>query len=118
MAFWWPAGYAVRFDPVELIDPAGHVVAKEGEEVIVGGGGRPAPPDAPCAWAGQWAFYVQSLPYRAVQSTTVLPPTTALPPVSTAPSSLPGNVPHPCIPPSVGAPPCPYGGDSVGGANK
>lgn len=34
----WPADWSVRFDPVELIDPAGEVFAREGEILTATGG--------------------------------------------------------------------------------
>jgi hypothetical protein len=34
---WWPDGYEVRFEPLRLIDPSGHVVAVEGDVVAVRG---------------------------------------------------------------------------------
>ncbi len=36
--YLWPAGYRVRFHPVELLDPTGKVVAHQGQEVNAGGG--------------------------------------------------------------------------------
>jgi hypothetical protein len=60
--FMWPAGYGVRFNPTELVDGQGRVVASDGQTVTFGGGGRPAPPGTPCASAGDWTRYVQSGP--------------------------------------------------------
>lgn len=37
-AFLWPAGYRVRFDPIELIAPDGAVIGREGTRLSVGGG--------------------------------------------------------------------------------
>jgi hypothetical protein len=34
----WPAGFAARFDPLEVLDADGRVVARGGELVFVGGG--------------------------------------------------------------------------------
>jgi hypothetical protein len=34
----WPAGFAARFDPLEVLDGDGRVVASGGELVVVGGG--------------------------------------------------------------------------------
>lgn len=42
--YLWPAGYGVRFHPTELIDPQGHVVAREGQVVSIGGGSVPVQP--------------------------------------------------------------------------
>jgi hypothetical protein len=36
--YLWPAGYRVRFHPTVLLDPAGKVVAHQGQYVTVGGG--------------------------------------------------------------------------------
>src|SRR4051812_31385563 len=33
--FFWPQGYSVRFDPVELLDPTGRLVAHEGDFLAV-----------------------------------------------------------------------------------
>ncbi len=35
----WPAGWRVRFNPTELIDPNGHVFASEGDLLHASGGG-------------------------------------------------------------------------------
>jgi hypothetical protein len=34
----WPAGWSVRFDPIELISPDGDVFAREGGLLCAGGG--------------------------------------------------------------------------------
>lgn len=34
----WPAGWRIRFNPTELIDPDGHVFATEGDLLHAGGG--------------------------------------------------------------------------------
>jgi hypothetical protein len=47
----WPAGFRVHFHPTELIDPQGHVVAREGQVVSSAGGvdpGTSGQPGAPC----------------------------------------------------------------------
>lgn len=36
--YLWPAGYRVRFHPTVLLDPAGRIVAHQGQYVTVGGG--------------------------------------------------------------------------------
>jgi hypothetical protein len=38
MEYLWPAGYRVRFHPTELLDPAGRIVAHQGQYITVGGG--------------------------------------------------------------------------------
>jgi hypothetical protein len=38
IVYLWPAGYRVRFDPIELLNPSGKVVAHQGQEVNAGGG--------------------------------------------------------------------------------
>jgi hypothetical protein len=50
----WPDGFSARFDePAELLRPDGVVVAREGEEVFVGGGvGR----RLPSCDVGSWSF--------------------------------------------------------------
>ena len=37
-SYSWPTGYRVRFNPTELLDPAGHVVATEGQVIKSAGG--------------------------------------------------------------------------------
>ena len=64
----WPQGYHVRLHPVQLLGPGGRVIAKAGDVVSTGGGGRPAPAGTPCAKAGQWTWSVMSLP-RVTQTT-------------------------------------------------
>ena len=34
---WWPEGYRIEFSPLRLIDPAGKVIATEGDLVTVRG---------------------------------------------------------------------------------
>jgi hypothetical protein len=60
LAFLWPAGYRVRFDPTELIDARGRVVARAGERISVGGGVYSTPPQSWCTAHGMAAFLVQS----------------------------------------------------------
>jgi len=66
--FLWPAGYAVRFHPTELIDAAGHVVARQGQKIYFGGGFEPAAAatGTDCAASGQQIWAVQSAPTRSV----------------------------------------------------
>lgn len=58
VSFLWPAGYAVRFNPTELIDANGHVVAHGGDHISVGGGFEPTPHNW-CTPAGD-SFLVES----------------------------------------------------------
>jgi hypothetical protein len=37
----WPHGYKARFDPVELLNEHGEIVAREGDTVTMRGGLRP-----------------------------------------------------------------------------
>ena len=60
VAYLWPAGYGVRFNPTELINGEGRVVAHAGERISVGGGFDPAPPRSWCSASGKAAFFVQS----------------------------------------------------------
>ena len=52
-AFVWPYGYRVSFDPVELLDPDGQVVAREGDIVTVGGGFGTVRDKMACASVGE-----------------------------------------------------------------
>jgi hypothetical protein len=45
--YLWPLGYRVRFHPTVLLDPAGRVVAHQGQYVTVGGGVI-----GPASWPG------------------------------------------------------------------
>lgn len=40
----WPPGWSAAFDPPRLLDESGHVVAGQGEEVVLAGGFSPALP--------------------------------------------------------------------------
>lgn len=58
--FLWPAGFSARFNPNEIVDSRGSVVAKEGDRVSVAGGlGSVAPKDRTCADAAS-GFYITS----------------------------------------------------------
>jgi hypothetical protein len=46
----WPAGWRVRFNPTELIEPSGHVFASEGDTLLASGGR--IPPGAAAAQCG------------------------------------------------------------------
>lgn len=61
-AFLWPKGYRVRFNPAQLISPAGAVVATEGVTITVGGGSLPLKLRTPCGSAGEPAFSVEPGP--------------------------------------------------------
>lgn len=56
----WPAGYRVAFSPTRLLDPAGHVVAYEGDWITVGGGLSKAPRSTPCLNGHTETFGVMS----------------------------------------------------------
>ena len=47
----WPEGWSVRFGPIELIDPNGHVFAREGD-LLVAAGGLTTPANAPTQCSG------------------------------------------------------------------
>ena len=65
--YLWPEGYRVRFNPTELINPQGQVVAHEGDRLKVGGGEVPARPGERCTSVGKLTSYVQSNPARFSQ---------------------------------------------------
>jgi hypothetical protein len=56
----WPAGYTVAFSPTRLIDPAGHVVAREGDWITVGGGLTKGPRTTRCMNGQPETFGVMS----------------------------------------------------------
>jgi hypothetical protein len=58
----WPQGWSVRFNPTELVDAAGHLVAREGDELAAGGGfGLRATASSPCGpvGAGIWSVAIR-----------------------------------------------------------
>lgn len=60
-AFLWPSGYRVRFSPTVLVDAHGHVVAREGQRIEVGGGFTPAlSAGTRCSSPGQLVWSVMS----------------------------------------------------------
>ena len=56
-AFVWPVGYRVRFNPTELLDPHGKVIAREGQMLGTGGGLGTATHSGACVHAGQSAWF-------------------------------------------------------------
>lgn len=54
----WPPGYRARLDPLEILDPDGQIVAREGDLLVVGGGIVPVDP-APRTLGQSAAFYIQ-----------------------------------------------------------
>ena len=62
VSYLWPAGYRVRFHPTVLLDPAGKVVARQGQYVTVGGGfvGTASWPSAARCYEGGNVFAIQS----------------------------------------------------------
>ena len=59
-AVLWPPGYWARLDPLEILDPDGQIVAREGDMLIVSGGTVPVDP-APCNLGQSAAFYIQAI---------------------------------------------------------
>lgn len=58
-AFMWPDGWTVRFKPtVQLLNAKGRVVAEEGQQIRLTGGGDTPQESSPCGDAGQWTFFV------------------------------------------------------------
>jgi hypothetical protein len=55
----WPTGFYARFDPLRVYDGAGHVVAREGQRIRVGGGLGSAA-GLRCMLGRPDVFYVQS----------------------------------------------------------
>lgn len=62
VTYLWPAGYRVRFHPTVLLDPAGKVVAHQGQYITVGGGivGAASWPSAARCYKGGSVFAIQS----------------------------------------------------------
>ena len=58
--YFWPKGYRVRFNPTELLDQNGQVVAREWDRVSFGGGGRPGSEKSRCGAPGQDTWLVES----------------------------------------------------------
>ena len=59
--YLWPAGYRVRLHPTVLLDPAGKVVAQQGQYVSVGGGvvGTASWPSAARCYKGGQVWAIQ-----------------------------------------------------------
>jgi hypothetical protein len=56
----WPSGYyAAHWNPLEVRDDAGRVVARQGQQIEFGGGIAPAP-ESRCTRGGVEAAFVQS----------------------------------------------------------
>jgi hypothetical protein len=62
VSYLWPAGFRVRFHPTVLLDPAGRVVAHQGQYFTVGGGivGTASWPSAERCYKGGSVFAIQS----------------------------------------------------------
>jgi hypothetical protein len=62
VGYLWPAGYRVRFHPTVLLDPAGKVVAHQGQYITVGGGivGTASWPSAARCYKDGSVFAIQS----------------------------------------------------------
>jgi hypothetical protein len=56
----WPAGYHIRLHPLELLNSHAVVVAKGGEQIMVGGGFLRAKPSGKCMLGHKDSFYVMS----------------------------------------------------------
>ena len=63
----WPAGYRVRFHPTELLDPKGHLVVRQGENLTFGGEivGTASWPSASRCYRGGDLMAAQSRPLPA-----------------------------------------------------
>ena len=59
-AVLWPPGYRARLGPLEILDPDGQIVAREGDMLIVSGGTVPVDP-ALCNLGQSAAFYIQAI---------------------------------------------------------
>jgi hypothetical protein len=62
VSYLWPAGYRVRFHPTVLLDPAGKIVAHQGQYITVGGGivGTASWPSAARCYKDGSVFAIQS----------------------------------------------------------
>ena len=54
----WPHGYRARLNPLEVLNPAGTVMAREGDTLIVGGGFIDVDPSRPCSLGQSSAFAI------------------------------------------------------------
>jgi len=74
----FPAGYRVRLNPTEVLDPSGKVVATQGEVISSAGGTVPtnmAPPIPPsCLTNGQQPLLLQSSVQKVVKRPATAPP--------------------------------------------
>ena len=58
----WPVGFVARFDPLEVVDRDGNVMAREGDVIQVAGGAGTADPAIAEAVGASRVFVVHSMP--------------------------------------------------------
>jgi hypothetical protein len=61
LAVIWPHGYQARLNPLEILSPAGAVIAREGDTLTVGGGLIDVDPASPCSLQRSSAFAISSI---------------------------------------------------------
>ncbi len=89
----WPAGWRVRFNPTQLIDPAGHVFAGEGDTLLASGG--QIPPGAAAAQCGGETKNAASLTELELVAEPHPSDTPAVSPSSSTPSTTTGGLAPP-----------------------
>jgi hypothetical protein len=60
----WPPGYQARLNPLEILSPAGTVIAREGDTLTVGGGLIDVDPASPCSLERSSAFAIGIIELR------------------------------------------------------
>jgi len=58
LAVIWPRGYRARLNPLEIVNPAGTVIAREGDTLTVVGGLIDVDPSRPCSLGQSSAFAI------------------------------------------------------------
>ena len=60
----WPPGYQARLNPLEILSPAGTVIAREGDTLTIGGGLIDVDPASPCSLERSSAFAIGIIELR------------------------------------------------------
>jgi hypothetical protein len=64
IAVIWPPGYQARLNPLEILSPAGTVIARDGDTLTVGGGLIHVDPASPCSLEQSSAFAISIIEPR------------------------------------------------------
>jgi hypothetical protein len=60
----WPHGYRARLNPLEILNPAGTVIAQEGDTLTVGGGLIDVDHSMPCSLGQSSAFAIAVIEHQ------------------------------------------------------